>query len=124
MKLIFNTGIPEATWWPDSFGDGTEDDVLDVIKSGENSVFLYFEDYLNYTSIIDGKYIISGFDNNTKIGDWLVDIKVFGSIENVKAIACIKPIAVKILHEVESIGPDGLAVKKCYCKIAGAKKLA
>ncbi len=123
MKLKFNFEIPEAIWWPEFLGDGYEDDVLDVVKSGGNSAFLYFEDYLNYTAIVSGKYLISGIENGIKIGDWLVDINVFGSISNVKAIACTFIKKVKILQETDLIGPDGLAVKKCYYEINNSKKI-
>jgi hypothetical protein len=124
MKLNFELQLPEAIWWPDIFGDGYEDDILEVIKSGNNAVFLYFEDYLNYTAILNGKYIISGFQNGVKIGDWLVDINVFGTISNVKAIACTFIQKVEILSEIDLIGPDGLDVKKCFYEKTNIKKLA
>ena len=123
MQLMFGLQVPEAIWWPDTFGDGYEDDILKVIKSGGNAVFLYFEDYVNYTAIINGKYIISGVQNGNSIGDWLVDINVFGAISNVKAIACTFIQKTKILSEIDLIGPDGLDVKKCFYEKASIKKL-
>lgn len=116
MKLNFGLEIPEATWWPDIFGDGIEDDILEVIKHGENSVFLYSEDYLNYIAIVNGDYIISGVQNGVAIGDWLVNVNVFGSISNVKAIACTFINKVNIIHKINSLGPDGLDMTRCIYK--------
>lgn len=117
MNLNFGLKIPEATWWPDTFGDGCDDDILEVIKNGGNAVFIYFEDYVNYTAIVNGNYIISGVQNGVVIGDWLVNVNVFGSISNVKAIACTFINQVNIVQKINSLGPDGLDMTKCIYKL-------
>lgn len=124
MKLQFGLQLPEAIRWPDIYGDGYEDDILNVVKSGGNPVLLYFEDYLNYTAIVNGEYIITGVQNGKTIGAWLVNVNVFGSISNVKAIACTFIRKVKIIKEINSIGPDGLDVVKCHYLKQSLKKLA
>jgi len=123
MTLIFNTGILEAIWVLDCFGDGFEDKTLDSLKGSYDSLFFYFEDYCNYTAIHDGMYIINGYDNDVKIGDWLVEIKVFDSTGNVKAIECHYIDAVKIFKEVNSTGADGLDEVICYYKKTNSKKI-
>ena len=124
MKLQFGLQLPEAIWWPDTFGDGYEDDILAVIKSGGNAVFLYFEDYVNYTAIVNGDYIISGTQNGVKIGDWLVNVNIFGAISNVKAIACIFIGKVIVTKKINSVGPDRLDVVRCRYLKDTLKKLA
>lgn len=117
MKLKFGLEIPEATWWPDTLGDGIEDEVLDSIKGGYDFHTFYFEDYVNYTEIISGDYIISGYDNHKKIGDWLVNILVIGQHYQIKAILGFYKAEVKIVGEVKTVGPDGLDMTKCIYKI-------
>ena len=124
MKLKFRLELPEAIWWPDQFGDGYEDDALEVIKNKGNTVFFYFEDYVNYTAIVNGDYIISGTQNGVMIGDWLVNVNIFGTISNVKAIACTFIDKVKVINEINSVGPDGLDVVKCRYSKDTLKKLA
>ena len=48
--------MPEAIWFPDLFGDGFQDDELEVIENGGDTVFFYFEDYI----------IINQFDGNRR----------------------------------------------------------
>lgn len=123
MKLIFKLQIPEAIWWPDIFYDQTEPDHLESLKNGYDCLFFYFEDYINYTAIVDGIYIISGYENQIKIGDWLVEITVFGSLGEIKAVFCKYIESVKIISELRTIGPDGLDVTICYHNKFDGKKL-
>jgi hypothetical protein len=123
MKINFGLEIPEATWWPDQFCDGYENEAFESLKNGYDCLFFYFEDYINYTAIVDGLYIVSGYDNQIKIGDWLVEITVFGSLGEIKAIFCKYIESVKIISEVRTIGPDGLDVTICYHSKFGGKKL-
>lgn len=116
MKLNFGLQLPEAIWWPDTLGDGFEDEVLDSIKDGYDFHTFYFEDYINYTEIISGYYIISGYENNKKIGDWLVNILVIGKYNHIKAVLGFYKTEVKIINEVKTVGPDGLDMTKCIYK--------
>lgn len=117
LRLNFGLKIPEAILWPDQFGDGYENDAFESLKNGYGCLFFYFEDYINYTEIVDGIYIISGYENQINIGDWLVEITVFGSLGEIKAIACKYIESVKIISEVRTIGPTGLDMIKCIYKI-------
>lgn len=124
MKLKFGLQVPEAIWFPDVFGDGFQEDELEVIENGGDTVFFYFEDYMNYTAIVNGEYIISGVRNGVKIGDWMVNLKVFGILGHIKAIACSFIKSVTIINEINSIGPDGLDVVKCRYSKDTLKRLA
>lgn len=108
MKLKFGLQLPEAIWWPDTLGDGFEVEVLDSIKDGYDFHTFYFENYVNYTEIISVDYIISGYDNYEKIGDWLVNILVIGQYHHIKAVLGFYKAEVKIINEVKTVGPDGL----------------
>ena len=123
MKLNFGSKISQATWWPDQFGDGYETEAFESLKNGYDCLFFYFEDYIKYTAIVDGTYIISGYDDQIKIGDWLVEITVFGSLGEIKAIACKYIESVKIISQAITIGPDGLDVTICYHNKFDGKKL-
>jgi len=105
-----------AIMFPDFVGDGLNGVTLREFQGGYDSYFFYIEDYENYTEIVDGAYIIKGYENEVEIGNWLVLLEVIGTKNELKAIVCHYMSEVAIVHEIESKGPDRLNQTTCYYK--------
>jgi hypothetical protein len=117
MKLKFELKIPQAIWYPETIGDGYENELLDSMRDGYDFHMFYFEDYMNYTEIVSGDYILSGYENGEKIGDWLFNILVIGQYNQIKAVLGFYKAEIEIVGEVKTVGPDGLDMTMCIYKI-------
>ena len=122
MKLIFESFIHAATWFPEYMVEPLYTNNLIALNSGKDSIFTYKEDGEN-TEIVDGGYIVYGGLIGANPNFWFVELKVLSNQSGWKEIECVYRKKVVFNKFIETAGPDGLQKNIAYYGFTKTKKL-